>query len=142
MVKEAKPIYDGLKSGTMYGFPRDHRYSFLDIQFIVNSENLGRVGTQVDLYSKQIQATNMGEAKLIVYPDQSGIFFKEESPLSDRFILKSLVQNVSGPIASAKESGKINIAYQYTNSTGNLVGGRRRRSRIQRHSQRRLSHRK
>jgi len=141
MVKEAEPIYDGLKAGTMYGFPIRHRYSLADIQFIVNSENMGRIGTQVDLYSKQIQATNMGEAKLIVYPDQSGIFFKEESPLSDRFILKSLVKNISNSIESAKESGKLNAAYQYTNSAGVLVGGRRNRSRIQRH-RRRVSNRK
>ena len=141
MVKEAEPIYDGLKTGTMYGFPVRHRYSLADIQFIVNSENMGRIGAQVDLYSKQIQATNMGEAKLIVYPDQSGIFFKEESPFSERFILKSLVKNISASIESAKESGKLNAAYQYTNSAGVLVGGTRRRSRIQ-IRRRRVSYRK
>jgi hypothetical protein len=103
-------------------------YSIAQIQQMVVNLNSGRVGKQVELYSKHVNATNMGLAKLMVFPDNSGIYFKERGPNTDQYKIESDVKNITKSIESAKESGKIDQSYQYKNSAGQLVGGNNNRN--------------
>jgi hypothetical protein len=128
-MSESKKYYTGLN--------KKKRYSSAEIQQIVTVLNQGRVGAQVDEYTKNVHATNMGLAKLVVFPDNSGIFFKENGPFTNEYILEAHVANISRAIDSAKESGKIDKIYQYKNSAGVLVGGNRRK--ISRRNSRRKS---
>jgi len=124
MVKEAKEIYDGLKKGTLYGATKGQHFSLAFIQHIVQTENMARVGTPVVLYSKSVQATNKGLAQLIVFPDRSGIYFKEICENSNEYTLESMVPNVAKSIDSAK---KYAVPYRYRDAAGNFAGGRRRK---------------
>lgn len=113
---ESTEVYKGLRKG--------NRYTLANIQQIVATANTGRAGPQVEIYSKHVNATNMGLAKLIVFPDRSGIYFKENGPHTNEYMLESDVKNIEKSLESSRESGKIDTNYQYRNSAGVLAGGR------------------
>jgi hypothetical protein len=113
---ESTGVYSGLK--------KSYRYTLADIQQILATANTGRAGPQVEIYSKHVHATNMGLAKLIVFPDRSGIYFKETGPNTNQYTLESDVKNINKSLEGSRESGKIDQKYQYKNSAGVLAGGR------------------
>ena len=117
-MKESTRVYRGLKTKKSY------LYTLAELQQIVAAENTGRTGPQVEIYSKHVHATNMGLAKLIVFPDRSGLYFKETGPNTNQYTLESDVTNITRSIEGSRESGKIDTNYQYRNSAGVLAGGR------------------
>jgi len=135
MPKESKPVLDQLIEGIYLTYRKAHMFSITDIQNIITTENAKRIGQlQLDLYTKKVNATNKGLGKLIVFPDNSGIFFKETAPYSNQYVLNKTAVNVADVVASAKETSEIHEKageldfndYRYKDSAGNLKGGRQR----------------
>ena len=135
MPKESTDVLKKLREGTYLTYTKGQLFSIANIEQIVSNENTKRMGqAQIDLYTKKVNATNKGLAKLIVFPDNSGIFFKETAPYTNEYVLNNTIVNVSDALTSARETSTIHEKsgaldfndYRYKNSLGNLKGGYRR----------------